>query len=231
MKIENFGMIIAPGYRTKAYLQKLVKLNLIPAYVILKINVGQGLKEESKTYDQESPFNPDESELFTLEKNRIDYEIIESDTFNSDIIIKTLKKRQEKYFIYSGSDILKKEILNIGKTIIHIHPGRLPDFRGSTCFHYQNLAEGKCGASSFIMKEGLDLGDIILVKEFKRPINIDIFKIYDPDIRSEVLVDTIKILVKEGKLQGKPQSKEQGRDYYIIHPLLEHLSILKSQLK
>ena len=56
---------------------------------------------------------------------------------------------------------------------------------------------------------------------------IDIDYIYDPYIRSELLGDVMNDYVKAGKFSIHRQIKQSGETYYIIHPVLKHIAILK----
>ena len=53
---------------------------------------------------------------------------------------------------------------------------------------------------------------------------------YDSKIRAEVLVETIREYLKQGHFMPLPQAQQGGEDYYIIHPVLKHLALLKSSL-
>ena len=72
------------------------------------------------------------------------------------------------FCIFSGGGILKKEILELSTKFVHFHPGIVPNYRGSTCFYYSILNDDECGVTAFIMEEGLDVGDVICKKNFKK---------------------------------------------------------------
>ena len=97
--------------------------------------------------------------------------------------------------------------------------------------YYSLLEENKVAASAIMINEGIDTGDIVYFKEFDfnfDPELIDL--IFDPLLRAVVLIDAIKLLSSKNK---KPIVQEgiDGEDYYIIHPLLKHLAILKEKNK
>ena len=121
--------------------------------------------------------------------------------------------------------ILKREILEVGPKFIHLHPGILPFYRGSTCFYYSIINEDKCGVTAFIMDESLDAGDIITQKTFPKPNYVNIDSVYDSHIRSETLIHVLKNkLLEKHKFQSQDSSK--GTTYFIIHPVLKHIAIL-----
>ena len=75
------------------------------------------------------------------------------------------------------------------------------------------------------MDEKLDTGDIIYQKKFQKPTHRYLDEIFDPYIRSETLIE----LFKTKKLPFNDLIKQNtsvGETYYIIHPVLKHISIL-----
>ena len=226
MVIENLGMLLQEGNRAKAYLQKLIKNNLLPNFVFLvqdPDNSKQLLNINTVEINTDY-YDPGIKEVDTLKNSGISFQIIKAKSCNDDIVIDKLKKRHENFFIFSGYDILK-EILNAGKRIIHVHPGKLPWYRGSTCLYYSILNEKKWGCTAIIMKPGIDQGDIIITKEFPvPPKEMDKTRIYDPHTRSEVLIDVAEQLAKTGTLKTSAQDIDQGNVYYVIHPVLEYIA-------
>lgn len=189
----DFGILIYPGIRSRMYLDELKKNGLKPN---VKILFSGDFEEE------------------------VDYKV--NGELNSDAVKKVLKNCKEKYFIFTGGGILDKEMCKL-KRFIHVHPGIIPDYRGSTCFYYSYLEEDYCGATAFIMNEKIDKGDIIASQKFENPKTIDMDNQYDPWMRSQLLIDVIK---NEKFLETTPQVKG-GRNYYVIHPVLKHLALLK----
>jgi len=146
---------------------------------------------DSNTESREGFFNPNISEEETLNRMQIPYSILRANSFNEPSVVEMIKGRPEKYFVFSGREILK-ELLDSGKNIIHIHPGKLPKYRGSTCPYYSILAGDGWWCTSFIMKPGIDEGELISIRRFPLPEDgVDATRIYDPYIRSELLVDTV----------------------------------------
>ena len=148
---------------------------------------------------------------------------------NDEEVINYLKGRKEKIIITSlyGGQILRKDILSINKDFLHIHSGRLPDYRGSTTVYYSILNERKCFATALILNQEIDGGQYIKIKEFDSPNNKKLIDhIYDPSIRADTLVDVLLDYKKKGYFDLKNQSIKNAETYYIIHPVLKHISIL-----
>lgn len=122
--------------------------------------------------------------------------------------------------------IAKAELFATGHQFLHVHPGRLPDFRGSTPMYYSILAEGKLTATAIFLAPQIDTGPILASRDFELPDDLSsIDSIYDPYIRALLLSDVLK-----ARCQGRDTSpilqKGSGVTYNVIHPLLKHLALL-----
>ena len=223
--IENLGMIVQDKIRARAYIQGLLQAGYKPhAAIILedKTSVEGGLETApgEKRY-----FNPGRSFIETVRQENIPHELIPAKGFNDTHVISALRQAAEEYFVFSGSGILKTEIISTGKKLIHVHPGRLPEFRGSTTFVYSLLSEAQCTATGFFMNPQIDAGDIIISRDFRPPAaDVDLSRIYDPYIRSQVLVDIARALAQQGALCGERQNAG-GETYYVVHPVLRTLAV------
>ncbi len=244
MAVKNLCIMVTPGYRSRAYLQNLAKHDLMPEFaIVFNEKKRSGIKFANRLHELLQYYKMHKSGIFskslrkyydlfegaitTLEKNEVPYMLVNAKGCNDKEVIKAVKSRKEKFFIYTGGGILKKEILATGKKFIHVHPGIVPDYRGSTCFYYSILKEGNCGATAFFMEEAIDTGNIIMQKKYEKPDYADIDNIFDPYMRSDLLVQVIKKL-KNGKLIAKKQDLSRGEVYFVIHPVLKHIAILHS---
>ena len=139
-------------------------------------------------------------------------------------LVDYIRKKNFDFVIFTGGGILRKDILSSGTKFVHFHPGIVPEYRGSTCFYYSIIKENNCGVTAFVMNEGLDTGDVIYQKIFEKPNHVFIDDVYDSFIRSETMVDVLKNNQLEKKF--KKQDQTSGNTFYIIHPVLKHISIL-----
>jgi len=224
MRLKEIGIILTPTFRAMAYLQRLIKHDLCPNFAIIMATPDNYLRDINKE-NKLHFFNKFEDFKVTLDKYKIPYEEINAYECNDKKIIQFIKKRNEKYLIYTGGGILNEEILSIGKKFIHIHPGIVPQYGGSTCIYYSIINEDECGATAFFMSKKIDKGDVIGKKLFKKPKILNIDYEYDCYIRSELLIDVMKEYIKNKKFDSKPQGKD-GEIYFVIHPVLKHLAIL-----
>ncbi|MDR0556692.1 MAG: hypothetical protein LBG43_02310 [Treponema sp.] len=177
MTLEDVCLAAANTARTKAYIQILcregIKVNKCyilssePQSVLLEKERGASLcKGEDTLY-----FDKDEPVVLTLERNSIPFEMVLSDNINEDSVVKKLQSANEKYIIYSGfgGQLLKPRLFETGKKFLHVHAGRLPEYRGSTTIYYSMLMENRCWASAIFLTPGIDEGNIIAALSFPPP--------------------------------------------------------------
>lgn len=235
MILDNVAVLLSNTARSQAYLQLLAKEKLFPAVCLFLVKNEEELnhvpQKLENSYEKEY-FNLHEPLLDTVKTNSINYQIIGTDSINSDECLAVLKNLSCTYIVYSGygGAILKKPLFEIGKSWIHIHAGLLPEFRGSTTVYYSMLEKQTIGATAMLLNEKIDCGDIIARREFPYPepvVNIDY--IYDPYIRAQLLVQVLKNYSITHSFETSSQSASKGFDYYIIHPVLKHLALLSIQ--
>ncbi len=239
----NFSMLIINNNRSKAYLQNLVRNNFIPNKVIVLNDSNVTLVEHTendKLISQNTNqkfiqkidsldifFDEKEHILKTLKENNIKFNVIDNLDINSKEVINEVTNTPDEYIVYSGpsSSILRKEILSKNKKFLHVHPGLLPKFRGSTTIYYSYLLESKIGCSVIILDNGIDEGSILYEKEYKiLEKEIDFDYLLDPLVRAKTLVEFFQ------NKKINPVNQKNNKDkttFYIIHPVLKHLSIMK----
>lgn len=159
-------------------------------------------------------------------------EEIDCDNINSDTIFDKLKTEIQdvQLVIYSGfgGQIVRPKLLSLGTPFLHAHSGWLPTYRGSTTIYYSLLEGDGCGVSVIQLSPNLDGGPIIARRQYPiPPAEIDIDYVYDTAIRADLLVDVLEKWQTTGDLPtALPQSDLDGDCYFVIHPILKHLSRL-----
>ena len=126
------------------------------------------LNHENKNYNYSSNFFDiyfNVEEFFRLKK--IEIVQIDSDDINSEIVKNTISNYKLDFIIFSGGGILNSDILSLQTPFVHIHPGKLPEFRGSTCFYYSILFNNSLYASAILMDAQIDTGCIVAELQFK----------------------------------------------------------------
>ncbi|MDR1074412.1 MAG: hypothetical protein LBL45_12220, partial [Treponema sp.] len=164
-KLEDVCLVAANTARTKAYIQVLCRegikvskcyiLSPEPRHIFLEKEQWSSSRKGDARY-----FDKDEPVVFTLERNDIPFEILVSDNINDDVVVERLRSLNENYIIYSGfgGQLLKPRLFETGKKFLHVHAGRLPEYRGSTTIYYSVLMENRCWASAIFLTPGIDEG-------------------------------------------------------------------------
>jgi methionyl-tRNA formyltransferase len=217
-------MVAADTTRTKYYLRELIRNKFFPTYVLLLLNCDAKLLPGQDSGESES-------ELVELLKNAgIEYEISPNSDINSNEVLTIISNRVEPVFIFSGFGgvLLGDDVLSSSKKFLHIHGGYLPDYKGSTTNYYSLINENTIGASSMFLTKEIDCGPVLLRKKFSPPKNrTEIDHIYDSEARAKVLIETLEYYVESGSFNFELENNKGGETFYIIHPVLKHLSILQ----
>ncbi len=221
--------------RSQAYLQFLCKHDLFPGHIAFfgdpngKLPGQTDQKIESP--DIEGMFIPDWSETLheTVEKHKLDQSLIETTNINDQKIYSYLQDSDYDLVIYSGygGQIVGKKLLDLGIPFLHVHTGWLPEYRGSTTFFYSIINENKVGVSALFLNERIDEGKIIDREWFPPPAGAEADYSYDSIIRGEILVRVLKSKIQTGKYPMEIVQGEEGTTYYVIHPVMKHLALMK----
>ncbi len=215
---KSLSIIISNNLRSLEYLNVFKKLRREPKKIIyINDNRNSSLKKKI---------------MGILNKNQIfkNKKIFFSQNFNEKII-KYLLKEKEKNFILSlpHGEIIRNRQLLIKKKLIHFHPGRLPLFRGATSIYYSLLRKTEICCSTIIMSPKIDGGDVLFCKKFPFPKNPkDIDRKYDIKIRKICLEYLLKNF---NKLKSKPQKNIKKLHYYLAHPVIRKLALIKMRVK
>ena len=224
MYLNKVAMVAADTTRTKYYLRELIRNKFFPTYVLLLLNYNEKLLPGQDSGESER-------ELVELLKNAgIEYDISPNSDINSNEVLTIISNRVEPVFIFSGFGgvLLGDDILSSGKKFLHIHGGYLPDYKGSTTNYYSLINENTIGASSMFLTKEIDCGPVLLRKKFSPPKNrTEIDHIYDSEARAKVLIETLEYYVESGSFNFELENNKGGETFYIIHPVLKHLSILQ----
>ena len=236
----KFIAILAFTARSQSYLQTLVKNKFYPEEIFIlddenkkslgKINPSKKKLSDSHYY-KSAIFNPKEDLLSTLKRTSIPYTIMKTSDINSDNLYLELSNIKTKLVVVSvyPGQLLKDKILSLKKNFLHVHAGKLPKYKGSTTLYYSLLEENKIAISAIYLNQGIDTGKIILIEKFNLNFDLNLLDlIFDPLLRSHVLIKTLK-LIKTKNYKLKSQKKEKTGGYFIIHPVLKHLAILKEE--
>jgi len=174
-------------------------------------------------------FDPEKGIPETLSEAGLEYRHIKAGSLNDEAVTEALAGMSPSCFLFCGGGILREKIMKCGKQFIHVHPGFLPEVRGSMAVEWSLLTSGTCHATALFMTEGIDQGDVIATREFPAP-ELECGNIapyYSSHIRSELFLDILAEYARTGRFEAKPQGAESGQTYYKMHPLLNNLVFFK----
>lgn len=239
MILKDVGIMATDSNRARLYLQHMARHGLVPSSAIyLRSPQAATAENRAKLQNTDRPslididgwtYDMECMVLDTLKASDIPTTVVSDNNPNNDAAVSALKESDAEIMIYAGPGgiILKKTTLSAGKKFLHIHPGVVPEYRGSTTVYYSLLNEGNCGASAFFFDEKIDTGPLIKTKIFAPPDDtstLDFF--YDPYIRAQLLVEVLKHYAETGEFSTQSQTADVGETYYIIHPVLKHIAML-----
>ena len=205
----KFNLILANTKRSKTYIKELIKHNLIPNEVIFFSNKNN-------------------YEILNLcKKCSSKYTLFKTKDINNKLLEKYIINSNNNNFIYSGYPgiVIKSKIIK--KNIIHVHPGDLYNFKGSTTIYYSLILKRVVTCSIIRLNKNIDQGRILYKKKFFPKKKITLRKLeqkYDDFVRIETLIEYLK---NKKKINFKTTKNLKKDHYYICHPFLRHLAINK----
>lgn len=235
MKVRSSLFLASYSARSKAYAQAMVENGLEPEKILL-----YGDRRKDAPQKTSGPCGADESTgLFfpdlsiplkrTVLEAGWEHQETGCENINAPDIEEAIRQMNPKIVIYAGygGQIVGERALNAAP-FLHAHSGWLPDERGSTTIYYSILARRKCGVSVLTLSPVIDEGPILLRKEYPRPKpGWDIDYLYDNAIRADLLVDVLRVYQDDGAFPPPiSQDRHEGSAYYVIHPVLKHISML-----
>lgn len=236
MKLDGVLFLAAHTARSQAYAQCMAAHGLDPEQVLIygRENSGRPGQSVDITFENsEQPvFVPDLSVALqdSCQARQWDIKTLACESVNAPEIVQVLRKMAPKLVVYSGygGEIVSSGMLGLNVPFLHIHGGWLPDYRGSTTIYYSILQERNCSASAILLSNDIDTGPVIARESYPvPPAGVDVDYVYDSAIRADLLAKVLGDYVKQGGWQTlTPQTTAEGRDYYVIHPVLKHLAML-----
>jgi methionyl-tRNA formyltransferase len=237
--VSGVAMLAAPSSRSRIYLDLMERDGLLPERVVLLEDPTVETAEQRRRAESERfaigefPEDPELDASRTvrqrLEDLHIPYERAPTLDPNNERVVAAVSDLDQDVLVYSGPGgvILDAALLDAGPRFLHVHAGKLPQYRGSTTIYYSLLADGECGVTAFFMNEDIDEGPIVARDTFdppRRPETIDLY--YDSWIRANLLTDVLSTYQNDPPLPELPQRPQNGETYFIVHPVLKHLAML-----
>lgn len=235
-KLKGVVLLAAQTARSQAYIQAIVGSGLLPEKVIMMGEKSVAASAEimpHKSWGNIMLPNLDESVPDTCKRAGVDLIHVAGNDVNSEATHQAIRAAEPDIVIYSGigGQIVSELTLDLGCKYLHMHSGWLPSHRGSTTLYY-SLLEGELpGVSAIILEREIDTGPIVARRKYPRPPSyMDWDRIYDPAIRADLMVRVLLNYKKLGVLSIiEQQDSCSSMPYYVIHPILKHLSILAAE--
>lgn len=233
----DIGFISMPGARALAYMDVFSELNKYPSCIV-KLNNPHLDRSLTKLKGISQSYISMKNDEQTVSKRaNIPVYSVNSSDINDDSVLALIKETGIKTWVFSGGGIVKPHFFKAGIRFLHIHPGQLPEVRGSTCFYYSLLCDNTLAATAFFLTEEIDAGEPIVCQHFHVNLSNDILDasymdyVIDPWIRAQTLKqvwqDWPNMSVSQ-KNNIKHKSKApSSRACYVMHPLLRMITIDK----
>lgn len=162
-----------------------------------------------------------------------------AEDFNDGYLRRRMLAVRDSAFLYTNGGRVPARLLETpGVRVFHIHPGIVPDMRGSDCFIWSCAVRGRVGVSCFYMSAGIDEGQVISQAEYDVP-DFSAFRPWltwrgedtayrallyavDPHYRARLFTSVLS--EHEGEdlraLSARPQPSASRPAYLWIHPRL-----------
>lgn len=235
MRLRDVVFLAARTARSCAYAQALHEAGLIPEQVLIygrenSGRPGQG-GAEVLADSLDGLFVPDLSVALEATCERAGWSVRNEpvESINAPQIVGRLRELAPRLVIFSGygGEIVSPDVLDQAP-FLHVHSGWLPEYRGSTTIYYSILQEGHCSASALVLSADIDTGPVVARRNYPLPPSgVDVDYLYDSAIRADLMVRVLSEYASRGEvLNPLAQDEADGRDYYVIHPVLKHLAML-----
>lgn len=224
--LERVGILAVDSSRTRAYLHGLQRAGLRLGRAIVLTSDPDAPPRDLPAVPYFDNRTPPLERLRALE---VPVDLIASEDVNGAAVLAAVDRAPVEALVYSGPGgaILGKALLGLGKQFLHIHPGVVPEFRGSTTVYYSLLERGTCGASAILLNERIDEGPLVATREYPPPDDRTLIDHgYDPFIRADLLVRVLNDYRDTGRFRVRPQPAGGRRAFFIMHPVLRHIAVL-----
>jgi hypothetical protein len=153
--------------------------------------------------------------------------------FNDDNLHTALME-EDGLILYTGGGIVPSSLLAIpGIKFLHVHPGKLPFFKGADCILWSWLIAKKPSATLFFLAPGIDDGDVIEICDFPhqkiafqyakielKQVYRGLYAFYDPWIRAATLREGLFKTDGFRQIVSSRQDKV-GMMYHFMSPRLQ----------
>jgi len=226
-------LLAAQTARSQAYIQTLVAAGLLPECVVVMGPAATPVARPLPRRDTWSGIvlpDLDEPIAVSCERAGVAVHHVSDNDVNAVATHRAITANSPDIVVYSGvgGQIVSEQTLRLGPRFLHMHAGWLPQYRGSTTIYYALLEGEQPAVSAIILEQEIDTGPVVARQHYPRPPgHMDLDRVYDAAIRADLLAQVLGNYAQSGVLAPAAVSAErQFAPYYVIHPVLKHLSKL-----
>lgn len=165
--------------------------------------------------------------------------------FDDPLLHERMAQAADTAFLYTNGGRVPAVLLDRPEIrVLHIHPGIVPDLRGSDCLLWSAAVRRRLGVSCFYMSAGIDEGALIGQREFDLPrlpalapllaggeeptAYRALLYAVDPHLRAQLLVDVLRAHPGADlrRLPAREQTRASRPAYLWMHPRLR-LQVMK----
>lgn len=161
--------------------------------------------------------------LYKYFKKRLNiYKVQNLNSTKSENIIKSISP---EFLLLLGTEIIRKNILVLpSRGSVHCHHGFLPKYRGVSTAEWNLFYEDDVYITTHFVDPGIDTGDILLRKKIplEKSDTIQTLRSKCRTVSADLIVETFNKL-RNNEIQRTPQSKQDGKQFYSMHPFFKEL--------
>ncbi len=231
MSEQRLVLLCGRTVRSSVYVQALANANIVPDAVLV-YGAGGGQIQSARQLRGvvvDGLFTPDPCRELVDCLDALDwpYQLCPAQSLSDPALLMMLEALSPDLVVYSGcaGQLVPAELLHC-YSVLHVHSGWLPDYRGSTTLYYQIMEQRCCAASALLLDERIDTGPNLARKHYPLPPpGTDVDYLYDNMIRADLLVSVLAQW-RAGGPWNRISQQIDSPPYFIIHPLLKHLALL-----
>lgn len=141
---------------------------------------------------------------------------------NGEICQRVLSELKVDLMLLGGAPIMKAPVLRIPRIgTLNAHQGALPRYRGMNVIEWSLLERCPPTVTVHFVDPGVDTGDIVRVEPIPVAVGDDLSRVKrrSGDLQSRLLAETA-VLAQRGPLPRQTQAAADGKQFYVMHPVL-----------
>lgn len=230
--LPRVGLILAPQFRSRAYVQYMIEQGLRPACVLAipapewAWNGADVVQMTLPGRDRPFAFRPGVAAIESARNAGWRVIAMPEIDVNAPANVQLFNSLDQDVLVYSGMSkvLVAKRTLESGKRFLHCHGGYLPDFRGATGHYFGLLEAGMLGVSAIWLNEEVDGGAVVARRWYEpdRGVNVDL--VQDPVVRAHLLVEVLSEAARTGSYPAVA-TPHDGNLHFVIHPVLKAIAL------